>query len=298
MGKNTYSHAQNLMKSFYITLKNSSNEHVENAEVFIDGIQLDYDSLQKKYFTNGEFKRDFTVKALCKGYDTLNYKSEEIPYSLKSNEVSIYLYLVRPGDKYYYYDKLLKWPYKPRQNELLVVLKPKEIVVTENCIAEFENNIKKQGLIIHKTFFDPPPTNTKEYMKYSSLSPSIQKQVIVKKQDGSVFDANSCAELAFLRELEQVNYAGPLIMIEDSYLGAITYNHFVKLDYPLKSLNITTLNNLLKEIDESYYFDEKNNRIVLPPETNENIPQIMEKIYAKGVHEILYMSVMRFVRKG
>lgn len=293
MENNTYSHAQNLIETFYITLKNSSNEHVENAEVFIDSIQLDYDSLQKKYFTNGKFNRDFTVKALCKGYDTLNYKSEEITYSLKSKEVSIYLYLIRPGDEYYYYDKLLKWPYRPRQDELLVVLKPKEIFVTENCIAEFENDIKKQGLIIHKTFLDPPPTNTKDYMKYSSLSPSIRKQVIVKKQDGSAFDAASSKELAFLRQMEQVEYAGPLILMSTSYYDAFTYDHFIRLDYPLKGIDGAALTKLLKSIDERYFFDEKNYRIVLPPQTNENVPQIMEKIIESGISEPLYMSVKR-----
>lgn len=204
------------------------------------------------------------------------------------------MYLSKPGDKYYYYTPNFRVPYQPHPNELLVVLKTKESILCEKSISEFERSIKKHGLIVSSTFLEMPSTDSEEYMKYGSVSPSIRKQVIVKKEDGSTFNAASSTELAFLRQLEQVEYAGPLILMSTSYYDAFTYDHFIRLDYPLKGIEGVALTKLLKSIDERYFFDEKNYRIVLPPETNENVPQIMEKISESGISEPLYTSVMRF----
>jgi len=281
-----------------IHLLNSEGEYVENAVLSVDSILATYNPANQSYSVSGTFDQNFNIIVFAEGYETLNYKSKDLPYSINSDEISMNLYLIRPGEKYFYYQKQLKYPYIPREDELLVVLKPKEIIVTDSCISEFENSIKKQGLIVHKTFLEPPHQNTKEYMKYSSLSPSIRKKIIVKKQDGTTFDANYCHDLAFLRLLDQVDYAGPVIMTNDSYLDAFTFNHFIKLDNPLENIDSTKLNKILKEIDVRYFYDERKKRIVLPPETNENVPQIMEKIYESGIDETFNMAIMKFKRKA
>lgn len=297
MVNNSYSQEQNDLKTIRIELKNSIGENIENAKVLIDSVEIKYDTLTKTYFSIGNFSPYFNVKIICKGYEDLTYDRIDIPYSTNysSTDFVARLYLSKPGDKYYYYTPHFRVPYHPHSDELLVVLKTNESIISENNISEFENSIKKQGLVVYKTFLESPSPNTIEYMKYSSISPSIRKQVIIKKEDGSAFDTDSCTELAFLRQLEQVEYAGPLILMNNSYYDAFTYDHSIRLDYPLKNTDGETLNKLLKGIDERYFFDEKNYRIVLPPETNENVPQIMEKIYESGISEPLYMSVMRFI---
>lgn len=293
----SYSQEQNYLKTIRIELKNSIGESIENAKILIDSVEIKYDTLTKGYFGSGQFSNDFTIEVTCKGYEKLTYNKKDLPFDQNSTDFVARLYLSKSGDKYYYYTPHFRVPYHPHSDELLVVLKNKESIISENSISEFENSIKKQGLIIYKTFLEMLSPDSKEYMKYRSLSPSIRRQVIVKKEDGSAFDPNSCTELAFLRQLEQVEYAGPLILMNNSYYDAFTYDHFIRLDYPLKSIDGAALNKLLKGIDERYFFDEKNYRIVLPLETNENVPQIMEKIYESGFSEPLYMSVMKFKQK-
>lgn len=294
----SYSQGQNYLKTIRIELKNSIGENIENAKILIDSVEIKYDTLTKGYFGSGKFSNDFTIEVICEGYKDSTYNMKDLPFGQNSTDFVARLYLSKPGDKYYYYTPHLRGPYRPHPDELLVVLKTKENIISENSISKFENVIKKQGLILYKTFLDMPSPDSKEYMKYRSLSPSIRRQVIVKKEDGSAFDSNSCTELAFLRQLEQVEYAGPLILMNNNYYDAFTYNHFIRLDYPLKNTDGATLNKLLKAIDERYYFDENNYRIVLPLGTNENVPQIMEKIYESGFSEPLYMSVMKFKQKN
>jgi len=198
--------------------------------------------------------------------------------------------------EHYFYQNGEKVYYPSHPNELLVIIKSNEAIVTGKDISEFEDSIKSQGLVIYKTFLEPP-TDPTQIMKYNSYSPLIRKKIIVKKIDGSAFNKESSIELALLRMLEKVEYAGPLIMKDDDYYDAFTYDHYIRLEYPLKSIDVATLTKSLKAIDERYFFDEKNYGIVLPPETNENVPQIMEKIYESGISETLYMSVMKFKSK-
>jgi hypothetical protein len=291
---NSYSQEPNKVKTIRIELKNSTSENIETAKILVDSVEIPYDTLTKAYFGKGPFNDDFNIEITDKGYEKLAYNRKNIPFSQNSIDFVARLYLSKPGDKYYYYTPNFRVPYQPHSNELLVVLKTKESIISEKSISEFERSIQKHGLIVSRTFLEMPSTDSEEYMKYHSVSPSIRKQVIVKKEDGSAFNNASSAELAFLRQHDQVEYAGPLILMSTSYYDAFTYDHFIRLDYPLKSIDGAALTKLLKSIDERYFFDEKNYRIVLPPETNENVPQIMEKMIGAGISEPLYMSVMRF----
>lgn len=291
------SHSQKNVKTIRIELRNSIDENIENATIIIDSVEIKYDTLTKTYFSIGNFNPYFDVKITCEGYENFSYNRRDIPYSTYySTDFVARLHISKQGDKYYYYTPHFKVPYRPHSDELLVILKTKESIISEKSISEFENFIQKYDLIVYKTFLELPPQNTLEYMEYMSVSPSIRKKIILKKKDNSNFHADSCAELTFLRQLEQVESAGPIIMRNNSYYDAFTFNHFINLDYPLKSIDGAALDKLLKGIDERYFFDEKNYRIVLPPETNENVPQIMEKIYESGVTEKLYMSVFGVVK--
>jgi len=296
VNNDSYTQGQKYVKTIRLELKNSVGINIENAKVLVDFGEIKYDTLTKAYFGAGQFNDDFDIEITCEGHEKLTYNKKDLPFSQNSIDFVARLYLSKPEDKYYYYTPHFRVPYQPHPDELLVVLKTKESIISENSISEFKNSIKKQGLIIDKTFLEMPSPDSKEYMKYKSVSPSIQKQVIVKKEDGSTFNAASSEELAFLRQHEQVEYAGPLILMNNSYYEAFTYDHFIRLDYPLKSIDGIALTKILKSIDERYFFDEKNYRIVLPPETNENVPQIMEKIYESGISEPLYMFVMRFIK--
>jgi len=202
-----------------------------------------------------------------------------------------------PLNEHYFYQNDEKVFYPSRPNELLVIIKSNENIAAEKDISEFEDIIKSQGLVIYKTFLEPP-TDPTQIMKYNSYRPLIRKKIIVKKKDGSAFNRESSIELAILRKLEKVEFAGPLIMTDDNYYDAFTYDHYIKVEAPLKSMQINEFKKFVKEIDERYFFDEKTYRIVLPLETNENVPQIMEKFYQKDIPELMKMSFVKFIRSS
>jgi hypothetical protein len=85
----------------------------------------------------------------------------------------------------------------------------------------------------------------------------------------------------------------------ESYPGpeyALTEYQKLYAENSVKNTKKYRLKGNVKSVDERYFLDEKNYRIVLPPETNENVPQIMEKIIGSGISEPLFMSVMRFIK--
>ena len=273
---------------------NSDYEFIENAKVWVDGMEIPYQSSQKSYYKKDTFNLLFNVTVICEGYDTLRYNSKDIvgySYS-RTDGFGGNLWLIRPNEKYYLTSSYgRKIPYTPHPNKLLVVLKDKPYNQSDSLLIEFENEIQKMGLQLNKTFTKVPEDPYQSWMYGSYVG--LRNRVFVQKIDSTDFDAYFCDELAYLRNLDLVDYAGPLIITGFSEYNIFTYDHYIQVgDFYLKYLNSSEIDNYLKQIDDRFYFDEKTNRIVLPPSANEIVPQVMEKLKSMGFPENMMLLMI------
>lgn len=268
----------------YVSIKllNSEYKQVTNATVFVDETRIPYDSSKQSYFLLDGFKLFLHVKVYCDGYDTLEYNKFYL-----TGYGNGYLMLKRPSEKYYYpSDDWRKMPYKSYPNRLLVILNSSSIPKNDSLKIQFEHEINQHGLKIDHSFIEIP-TDPTELWRYRSYS-EIGYRIVIQKEDESDFDSNYCKELAYLRSLEMVRVAGPLIQQGDKF-NLITYNNTIYIRNP--SYLAKDLNVLVKQIDERFYYDDTLRKIILPLETNEMVPQIMEKLKAMGVTESMNMVV-------
>lgn len=272
-----YLNVQSQNEYSYVNLKvlNSENEFVNNAKVFADKISIPYDSTHQSYFLTGYFKPFFDLKIYCKGYDTLNYSEFYL-----NGYGQGYVWLKRPSEKYMYPDvNWFKMPYQPHPNKLLVILDSRKIPRDDSLWIRFENEINQHGLKINRSFMEPP-TDPVERWKYDSYHERSYR-LIIQKEDESDFDSDYCKELGYLRGLEMVRFTGPLICYVDKY-NVITYDNTIQLYSPSNTYKSEEINEIVKQIDKRYYYDEPTRKIILPIETNEIVPQIMEKLKKIG----------------
>lgn len=275
--------------SVQFTLLNSKKEQILNAQIFVDGIEIPYKAEYHSYYKNEKFNLLFDLVVICDGYDTLRYNTFNL-YNSGGPNFSAFLYLIKPTDKYYYADRWFKIPYESHPNKLLVVLKSERYPKRDSLILELEKELQKNGLKISKTFTERPKDTLQRWGYQSYVG--LQDRVIIQKQDETDFKSDFSNELAFLRYLDMVQYAGPLIMLGNSEYNVTTYSNFITLNYPLKYHNSEQIHSFLQQIDKRFYFDEKLHSIILPPETNEIAPEIMEKLKALGFREEMSIPVI------
>jgi hypothetical protein len=278
--------------SIQFTLLNSKQEQILNAKLFVDGIEIPYKSEYHSYYKNEKFNSLFDLVVICDGYDTLRYNTFNL-YGSGDRDFRTNLYLIKPTDKYYYADRWFKIPYESHPNKLLVVLKSERYPKRDSLIFEFEKELQKNGLKISKTFTERPTDPAQEW-KYRSYA-GIQDRVIIQKQDETDFKSDFSNELAFLRYLDMVQYAGPFIINGISEYDVITYTNSIQIRHPLRYYKSDDIHSFLQQIDKRFYFDEKLHSIILPPETNEIVPEIMEKLKALGFKEEMSMSILHNV---
>jgi hypothetical protein len=299
VNNDSYSQEQNVLKTIRIELKNSTGENIENAKILIDSVEIKYDILTKGYFGSGQFSNDFTIEVTCKGYEKLTYKRTDLPYSQGSTDFIARLYLIGQGDKYYYRYSKLKVPYSTRSSELLVTLKKDINRSTKEIIDSFEKIILKHDLIIYKNFLDGfiPSDSTNKPIWDEPLS-GIELQVVIKRKDGSNFEYDFCNELAFLRQLDEVDFAGPLIITGNNYQSALTYDNTVTIK--LSNTSITNsnidiekakINSIIKQIHINSFFDEDNLKIVLPLSSNEIVTQVIDQLNTSIIYYQFYSTI-------
>lgn len=280
----------------YIKVLNSEHEFLKDAHVFVNGINIPFVSTQQAYFLEDTFKMPVNIVAYSKGYDTLVHSSHYL-----SSYNSAYLRLRRFSEKFYYAgEDWLKMPYHPHPNQLLVILNDRKFPNDDSLRIRFENQIQQKGLKIYTDFPEPPSNSLNEMQLYSLVG--LEYRIIVEKQDGSDFESDYCDELAFLRSLDEVLAAGPLIRFG---YHVNTYNHKIRVVWFGSNLlpeqikeRSQKINLLVKQLDERYYFDENTWEIVLPPETNEIVPEIMERLRGLGIKEKMEMVLYHMLSRG
>lgn len=274
--------------SVQFTLLNSKQEKILNAQIFVDGVEIPYKTEYHSYYKNEKFNLLFDIVVICDGYDTLRYNRLNL-YGSGDRDFRANLYLIKPTEKYYYADRWFKIPYESHPNKLLVVLKSERNPKRDSLMLELEKELQKNGLKISKTFTEP--TDPAQEWKYRSYA-GLQHRVIIQKQDDTDFKSNFSAELAYLRYLDFVKYAGPFIINGTSEYDVITYSNSIQIRHPLRYYKSDDIHSFLQQIDKRFYFDEKLHSIILPPETNEIVPEIMEKLKALGFKEEMSMGVL------
>lgn len=274
-------------RSYYsmeLTILNSQNESIVDAQVWVDGVQIPYEAQYRCYFKKDTFNVLFDVEVIHADYDTLRYNRQNLSSYASNHTFRDHLWLIRPSEKYYYASsKWLKMPYQSHPNKLLVILKSQKLSKVDSLNVRFENEIKKLGLKINKTFTERP-TDPAEQWKYDSYV-GLSNYIIIQKEDETDFETDFCPELATLRYLDLVQYAGPLIITGTNKYSMTTYVNFISLSRQLMYYDADQIHSFLQQIDKRFYFDEKRKCIVLPPETNEIIPHIMEQLRAIGFRE-------------
>lgn len=280
--------------SMQLTILNSQNEPIVDAQVWVDGVQIPYEAQYRCYFKNDTFNVLFDVEVIHADYDTLRYNRQNLSSYGSYNTFSAHLWLIRPTEKYYYASsEWFKMPYQSHPNKLLVILKSQNLPRHDSLYVRFENEIKKLGLKINKTFTERP-TDPKELWFYNSYV-GLSNYIVIQKEDETDFESDFCHELATLRYLDLVQYAGPLITIGKNKYSMTTYLNYITLNHSLNYYSLDQIHSILQQIDKRFYFDEKRMCIVLPPETNESIPQIMEQLRAIGFREKMSMSMIGMV---
>lgn len=268
---NIHSQDERLYKNVDLKILNSETEFIKNAEIFVDGTRIPYDSIHQSYFLTGSFRLFCDITVYCDGYDTLNYSN----FYLNEYSNGI-LWLKRPSEKYIYAsDKWLKMPYQAHPNKLLVILDSRKIPRDDSLWIRFENEINQNGLKINHSFIGKPtdPIDKWQYDSYYQL----QYRLIIQKEDESNFDSDYCKELGYLRGLEMVDFAGPLICYGSKY-NIITFDNTIHLYQPSNIYKSEEINQIVQQIDKRIYYDESTGSIILPIETNEIVPQIMEEL--------------------
>jgi len=273
---------------------NSENEVVNNAQVFVDGKRIPFDAMRNTYFLADTFQLIFNFTAYCEGYDTVNYSRNNLQ-SFHHDFFMGNLWLIRTSEKFFYASDLwLKMPYTPHPDKLLVILNPRNYPKNDSLRIRFENEIEQYGLKVNNTFI-APPTDPIDLWKYNSYV-GLKDRLIIQKEDGSDFNEDYCQELSYLRQLEMVYSAGPLLSFGHKY-NIVTYNNAINVYNPSRYYKSEEIDQILKQIDNRFYYDEKTQKIILPMETNEIVPQIMEKLKEAGFKgqmnmEIFFMVVL------
>ncbi len=294
LGHFLYAQDDRYYHSMELTILNSQNEPIVDAKVWVDGVQIPYEAQYRCYFKKDTFNYLFDVEVIHADYDTLRYNRQNLSSYASNHTFRDHLWLIRPTEKYYYASsKWLKMPYQPQANKLLVILKSQNLPKHDSLYVRFENEIKKFGLKINKTFTERP-TDPAEQWLYDSHD-GLSNYIIIQKEDETDFETDFCPELATLRYLDMVQYAGPLITTGTNKYYMTTYLNFITLSRQLMYYDADQIHSFLQQIDKRFYFDEKQKCIVLPPETNESIPQIMEQLRAIGFKEKMSMSMIGMV---
>lgn len=281
------------------TLYNSQGEKIENATVLVDGKTVSYDSSKHSYYLIDSISKNFKVEASCEGYEPISYLRENLTGS-GSSFFRCFFHLKRPSEKFYYWNNWLKIPYQPHPNQLLVILNDREYPRDDSLRIRFEHKIQQKGLKINRDFPQPPTTIEEEFELRGIVG--LNSRIIIEKEDGSDFDSDFCEELAFLRSLDEVSVAGPLI--RTSKYHVYTYGHKISLyqfgvNYNSEGAKKRSkeINQLVKQVDERYYFDEKTREIVLPLETNDIVPKVMKKFREIGIKERMIMLLHFLVQQ-
>ncbi len=206
-------------------LYNSEGESIKNASILVDGKTVPFDSSRHSYLLIDSIRMFFNIEVFCDGYETISYSRENLEGS-GTSFFRGFFYLKRPFENFFYVNNWLKMPYQPYSNKLLVILNSREFPRDDSLQIRFENKIKQQGLKINYTFKEQPvdPIENWKYMSYFGL----YDRLIIEKEDGSDFENDYCAELAYMRSLDEVEVAGPLICFRDQY-NIITYGHKISL---------------------------------------------------------------------
>ncbi|MCO5260718.1 MAG: hypothetical protein M9916_11285 [Crocinitomicaceae bacterium] len=273
-----------------LTLYNSQGEKIENATVLVDGKTVPYDSSKHSYYLIDSISKNFKVEASCEGYESISYLRENLTGS-GSSFFRCFFYLKRPSEKFYYVNNWLKIPYQSQPNQLLVILNTKGFPIDDSLRLQFEREIQQKVLKISPNFPEPPSDLAEEWI-FKSI-PELEYRIVVEKEDGSDFESDYCEELAFLRSLDEVVGAGPLIIHSNiNKYHTITYDHKIRLyqfgvHYNTKFLKERSeeINQLVKKVDKRFYFDEKTRVIVLSPDVNEILPEIMDNLREIGITE-------------
>ncbi len=289
-----YSQENRNYHSMELTILNSQNEPITDAKVLVDGVQIPYEAQYRCYFKIDTFNLWFNLEVIHPNYDTLRYNRQNLSSYASNNTFRTYLWLIKPNEKYYYAtSQWLKMPYQSHPDKLLVILDSQKKPKQDSLLFHFEKEIKKMSLKISQTFTERP-TDPKEQWQYDSYV-GLSNYVIVQKEDETDFKSDFSSELAFLRHLDMVQYAGPFIINGTSEYDVITYTNSIQIRHPLRYYKSDEIHSFLQQIDKRFYFDEKLHSIILPPETNEIVPEIMEKLKALGFKAEMSMEVLHNV---
>lgn len=275
---NGNSQEERFFKGVNFRILDSEGETIKNAHLFVDGVPIPYDEQRQSYFLVDTFRLFFELTAYCDGYDTLKCSRNNLGGS-DADFFDSFIYLKRPSEKFFYASSYwFKTPYTPHPDKLLVILDARKYPRDDSLFIRFENEIKQHGLKINRSFIEAPATDFEQW-KYDSYI-DLEYRLIIQKEDESNFDSDECPELGYLRGLEMVYNAGPLIR-KDKY-SLMTYSNSIYLFNAPRYHSNEEIHQIVKQTDERFQYDETNHTILLPPETNEIIPRIMEQLKAAG----------------
>jgi len=268
---------------------NSDHEKIENAQVIVDGKTIPFDSNRQTYYLADTFKTHFNVTATCKGYDTIAYSRSNFQSFDKSFFRGV-IWLIKPTEKFYYAGaEGLKIPYAPHPDKLLVILDPRKYPRDDSLWIRFENEIKQHGLKVNHSFIEVPTDPFKQW-KYNSYV-GLEYRLIIQKEDETNFENDYCKELSYLRELDMVEAAGPLLILGGKSYNLVTYDNRINIYRPSIHYKSEEINRIVKQIDKRFYYDDKTHYIILPKETNEIVPRIFEQLKEIGFKSRISISV-------
>lgn len=178
-----------------ITLRNSDDIVIENANVSIDGEIAIYDSVAKIYSIAKEIIGFAMVVIKRPGYDDFN---ERIFFD--SERSIVRLFLLRKGESYYYnYSKV---PFKSGLNKILVY-------PSSDTLKSY---LEELGLRYDERNVYLDEHRRESYQRHDTLfHPNFKKALVVMKNDSSNFLDSNCIEIKNMREFPNVLFAGTLI---------------------------------------------------------------------------------------
>lgn len=285
----TFAQDDQLYRFVEFHILNSDYEKIENAQVIVDGKNIPFDSNRQTYYLENTFKIHFNVTVACKGYDTISYSRSNLQSFDKSFFRGV-IWLIKPTEKFYYAGAQgLKIPYTPHPDKLLVILNSRNYPRDDSLWIRFENEIEQNGLKVNHSFIEVPtdPTEQWQYNSYVGL----EYRLIIQKEDETNFENDYCKELSYLRELDMVEAAGPLLIPGEKSYNLVTYDNRINIYRPSTYYKSEEVNQIVKQIDERFYYDDKTHSIILPKETNELVPRIFEQLKEIGFKGRISMVV-------
>lgn len=275
------------MRSYplYFSILDSHGRRLENAVLTVNGISAVYDSDNHQYLVTCDAESVITIRVVCDGYETIEKKSPVAPYH------SI-IYMVAPGDHYYYDGWGWKVSYPPRPDELLVYLKEvdetKNTLTPEKAVELLKPLLIAQGLVISHNYYDGKEELPESYS-------GQYRQLVVMKKDSSAFAEDSCSELAALRNSLCVAYAGPLVMHQEPYYNAYTYGN--RIYAPLVSGNdFKAADQFALTLDAAY--DHTKMTFILKPSYGKQSVLLVEKIWQSGLFSSVEMEMCRMTKNA